>query len=98
MLYNSLFCIRYRVLDNTNAIFSAFVVNLHPIVHKKVKQLLLYDHFWLITNSGDVRKKFSIIIGPALEQLCCQRTHMLCEYIILHLSKGFINREIYIVC
>ena len=33
-----------------------------------------------------------------IEQLCCQRTHMFCEHIFLQSSKGFINREICIVC
>ena len=51
-----------------------------------------YDH------SGDVRNKLSSIIGPALEHLCCQRTHMFFEHILLQSSKGFINREICIVC
>ena len=51
-----------------------------------------------MTISGDVRNKLSIIIGTALEQLCCQRTHMFGEHIFLQSSKRFINREICIVC
>ena len=51
-----------------------------------------------MTISSDVRNKLSIIIGPALEQLYCQRTHMFCEHIFLQSSKRFINREICIVC
>ena len=51
-----------------------------------------------MTISGDVRNKLSIIIGTALEQLCCQRTHMFGEHISLQSSKRFINREICIVC
>ena len=51
-----------------------------------------------MTISGDVRNKLPIIIGPALEQLCCQRTHMFCEHIFLQSSERFINREICIVC
>ena len=47
--------------------------------------------------SGDVRNKLSIIIEPALEPLCNQRTHMFCEH-FLQLSKRFINRDICIVC
>ena len=48
--------------------------------------------------SGDVRNKLSIIIRPALEQLCCQWTHMFYEHIFLQSSKGFINHVICIVC
>ena len=51
-----------------------------------------------MTNSGDVRNKLPIIIGPALKQLCYQRTHIFCEHIFLQSSKRFINREICIVC
>ena len=51
-----------------------------------------------MTISGDVRNKLSIIIGTALEQLGCQRTHMFGEHIFLQSSKRFINREICIVC
>ena len=51
-----------------------------------------------MTISGDVHNKLSIIIGHALEQLCCQWTHMVCEHIFMQSSKGFINREICIVC
>ena len=51
-----------------------------------------------MTISGDVRNRLFIIIGPALEQLCCQWTHMFCEHIILRSSERFINREICIVC
>ena len=51
-----------------------------------------------MTISGDVGNRLLIIIGPALEQLCCQRTHMFCEHIFLQSSKRFINREICIVC
>ena len=50
-----------------------------------------------MTISGDVRNKLSIIIGPALKQLCCQRIQIFCEHIFLQSSKGFINREICIV-
>ena len=38
------------------------------------------------------------MIGTALEQLCCQQSHMFGEHIFLQSSKWFINREIYIVC
>ena len=51
-----------------------------------------------MTISGDVRNKLSIIIGTALEQLCCQQTHMFGEHTFLQSSKQFINREICIVC
>ena len=51
-----------------------------------------------MTISGDVHNKLSIIIGTALEQLCCQQTHMFGEHIFLQSSKRFINREICIVC
>ena len=51
-----------------------------------------------VTISGDVRNKFSIIIGTALEQLCCQWTHMFGEHFFLQSWKRFINREICIVC
>ena len=51
-----------------------------------------------MTIPGDVCNKLSIIIGPALEQLCCQRTHMFCKHIFLQSSKRYINREICIVC
>ena len=51
-----------------------------------------------MTISGDIRNKLSIIIGTALEQLCCQQTHMFGEHTFLQLSKRFINREICIVC
>ena len=51
-----------------------------------------------MTSSGDVRNKLSIIIEPALKQLCCQSTHMFCEHIFLQSSEGFINRDICIVC
>ena len=51
-----------------------------------------------MTISDDVRNKLSIIIGPALEQLCCQCTHMFYEHIFLQSSKWFINHEICIVC
>ena len=51
-----------------------------------------------MTISGDVRNKLSIIIGTALEQLCCQLTHMFGERIFLRSSKRFINREICIIC
>ena len=51
-----------------------------------------------MTVSGDVRNKLSIIIGTALEQLCCQRTLMFGEHIFLQSSKRFINHEICIVC
>ena len=51
-----------------------------------------------MTFSGDVRNKLSIIIGIALEQRCCQRTHMFGEHIFMQSSKQFINREICIVC
>ena len=50
-----------------------------------------------MTISGDVRNKLSIIIRTALEQLCCQRTHMLGEHIFLQSLKQFINHEICIV-
>ena len=50
-----------------------------------------------VTISGDVRNKLSITIGTALEQLCCQQTHMFGEHIFLQSSKWFINREICIV-
>ena len=50
-----------------------------------------------MTISGDVRNKLSIIIGTALEQLCCQRAHMFGKHIFLQSSKRFINREICIV-
>ena len=51
-----------------------------------------------MTISGNVRNKLSIIIGTALEQLCCQQTHMFGEHTFLQSSKRFINREICIVC
>ena len=51
-----------------------------------------------MTIYSDVRNKLSIIIGPVLEQLCCQRTHMCCENIVLQSSKRFIILEICIVC
>ena len=51
-----------------------------------------------MTVSGDIRNKLSIIIGIALEQLCCQWTHMFGEHIFLQSSKRFINHEICIVC
>ena len=51
-----------------------------------------------MTISGDVHNKLLIIIGTALEQLCCQWTHMFGEHIFLQSSKRFINREICIVC
>ena len=50
-----------------------------------------------MTISGDVRNKLSFIIGTALEQLCCQRTHMFSEHMFLQSSKRFINRETCIV-
>ena len=50
-----------------------------------------------MTISGDVRNKLSIIIGTALEQLCCQRTHTFGEHIFLQSLTRFINREICIV-
>ena len=51
-----------------------------------------------MTISGDVRNKLSIIIRTALEQLCCQRTHMFGEHIFLQSLTRFINHEICIVC
>ena len=51
-----------------------------------------------MTISGDVCNKLSIIIGTALEQLCCQQTHMFGKHIFLQSSKRMINREICIVC
>ena len=41
-----------------------------------------------MTISGDVRNKLSIIIGTALEQLCCQRTRMFGEHIFLQSLDG----------
>ena len=34
-----------------------------------------------MTISGDVGNKLSVNIGTALEQVCCQRTHMFGEHI-----------------
>ena len=51
-----------------------------------------------MTISDDVRNKLSIIIRIALEQLCCQRTHMFGEHIFLQSLKWFINHVICIVC
>ena len=79
MVYNALFCLSYHYCDWTKAIFSAFVVYFHPIIHT--------DFIWPVlahvTISGDVRNTLSIFIGPALEHLCCQRTHMFCQHSLL---------------
>ena len=68
------------------------------VLAQSVRYLVQLPFLAHVTISGDVRNKLSIIIGTALEQLCCQRTHMFGEHIFLQSSKRFINHEICIVC